>query len=213
MIALSIILGVACAILLVLLSSQDNKNTKLAVENSLLKGRMEGLQEKLAQQAPDADEPLTAEGIAEAVRRAGYVPEVNEKWVRFMIQGEPFYVETGRLPQVFVLRQYNVDTKEWEMDILKYAAHVMSDDLIMIKATFDDDVDENGGTGLRFFVAAMDRNYSSFRDNLMGYIHLIEDGRQHINEVYEKIVKEKRDAALTVTPFLPAEQKENKIMS
>ena len=58
MIALSIILGVACAILLVLLSSQDNKNTKLAVENSLLKGRMEGLQEKLAQQAPDADEPL-----------------------------------------------------------------------------------------------------------------------------------------------------------
>ena len=143
MIALSIILGVACAILLVLLSSQDNKNTKLAVENSLLKGRMEGLQEKLAQQAPDADEPLTAEGIAEAVRRAGYVPEVNEKWVRFMIQGEPFYVETGRLPQVFVLRQYNVDTKEWEMDILRHAAHVMSDDLIMIKATFDDDVDEN----------------------------------------------------------------------
>lgn len=183
------------------------------MENSLLKGRMEGLQEKLAQQAPDADEPLTAESIAEAVRRAGYVPEVNENWIRFMIQGEPFYVETGRLPQVFVLRQYNVDTKEWEMDILKHAAHMMSDDLIMIKATFDDDVDENGGTGLRFFVAAMDRNYSSFSNNLMRYIHLIEDGRQHMNEVYEKLVKEKSDAALTISPFLPVEQKENKIMS
>lgn len=213
MLAFTIFLGVACVVLLVMLSAQDNKNTKLEVENSLIKGRMEGLQEKLALQAPAADEPLTAEGIAEAIRRAGYVPEVNENWVRFMIQGEPFYVETGRLPQVFVLRQYNVDTKEWEMDILRHAAHVMSDDLIMIKATFDDDVDENGGTGLRFFVAAMDRNYSSFRDNLIGYIHLIEDGRQRMNEVYEKLVKEKRDAALTVTPFLPTEQKENKIMS
>jgi hypothetical protein len=213
MLAFTIFLGVACAVLLVMLSARDNKNTKLEVENSLIKGRMEGLQDKLAQQAPAFDEPLTAEGIAEAIRRAGYVPEVNENWVRFMIQGEPFYVETGRLPQVFVLRQYNVDTKEWEMDILRHAAHLMSDELIMIKATFDDDVDENGGTGLRFFVAAMDRNYSSFRDNLMGYIHLIEDGRQRMNEVYEKLVKEKRDAALTVTPFLQAEQKESKIMS
>ena len=83
MIALSIILGVACAILLVLLSSQDNKNTKLAVENSLLKGRMEGLQEKLAQQAPDADEPLTAEGIAEAVKegkyKGGQVKRIDDK--------------------------------------------------------------------------------------------------------------------------------------
>ena len=96
MLAFTIFLGVACVVLLVMLSAQDNKNTKLAVENSLIKGRMEGLQEKLAQQAPAADEPLTAEGIAEAVRRAGYVPEVNENWVRFMIQGEPFYVETGR---------------------------------------------------------------------------------------------------------------------
>ena len=213
MISFIIILGVACIVLLVLLSAQDNKNTKLTVENSLMKGRMEGLQEKLTQQAPTDEEPLTAEGIADAVKRAGYVPEVNESWVRFMIQGEPFYVETGRLPQVFVLRQYNVDTKEWEMNLLRHAAHVMSDDLIMIKATFDDDVDENGGTGLRFFVAAMDRNYSSFRDNLMGYIHLVEDGRQRMNEVYEKLVKEKREAALTVTPFLSAEQKENKIMS
>ena len=59
----------------------------------------------------------------------------------------------------------------------------------------------------------MDRNYSSFRDNLIGYIHLIEDGRQRMNEVYEKLVKEKLDAALTVTPFLPTEKKENKIMS
>ena len=45
--------------------------------------------------------------------------------------------------------------------------------------------------------------------NITSHI-LIEDGRQHMNEVYEKLVKEKRDAALTVTPFLPAEQKENK---
>ena len=46
MLAFTIFLGVACVVLLVMLSAQDNKNTKLAVENSLIKGRMEGLQEK-----------------------------------------------------------------------------------------------------------------------------------------------------------------------
>lgn len=211
MLTLTIILGVVCVLLLVMLSFQDNKNTKLTVENSLMKGRMEALQERIAEKEPIApQEHLTADGIEEAIRHAGYVPDRNENWVRFMVSGEPFYVEIGRLPSVFVLRQYGVDTKEWEMDLLKHAAHLMSDELIMVKATFDEDKD---GTGLRFFVAALDANNASFQENLTRYIGIIEDGRQKMHEIYEQLVKEKRDAALTVNPFMPSNPSENKVMS
>lgn len=211
MLALTIILGVVCVLLLVMLSFQDNKNTKLTVENSLMKGRMETMQERMAEKDPaPAMETLTADGIEEAVRHMGYVPDRSENWVRFMVSGEPYYIEAGRLPSVFLIRQFGVNTKEWEMDLLKHAAHLMSDELIMVKATFDED---EQGTGLRFFVAALDANNASFSANLPRYLSIIEDGRSKMSEIYEGLVKEKRDAALTVNPFLPTSTSENKVMS
>ena len=211
MIPLTIILGIACALLLVMLSMQDNKNTKLAVENSLMKSRMEALEEKASSMDPvDRYEPLTSEGVEEAIRHAGYAPDRHEGWIRFMVAGEPFFVEIGRLPSVFVIRQHSVDTNEWEMDLLKHAAHLMSDELIMVKATFDEDED---GTGLRFFVAALDANNKSFQENLTKYISIIIDGRDRMKEIYERLVKEKRDAALAVNPFLPESKPENKVLS
>ena len=211
MITLTIFLGVVCAVLFVLLSAQDNKNTKLAVENSLMKSRMEVLEEKSSSMdTVDKYEPLTSDGVEEAIRHAGYVPDRHEGWIRFMVAGEPFYVEIGRLPSVFVIRQHSVDTNEWEMDLLKHAAHLMSDELIMVKATFDED---ESGTGLRFFVAALDANNKSFQENLTKYISIIGDGRNRMNEIYERLVKEKRDAAMAVSPFLPESKPENKVLS
>lgn len=211
MLALTVILGVICILLLVMLSFQDRKNTNLTVENGLLKGRMESMQERIAEKdAVAPKERLTANGIEEAIRHAGYVPDRSENWIRFMVSGEPFYVETDRLPSVFVLRQFGVDSKEWEMDLLKQAAHLMSDELIMVKATFDEDKD---GIGLRFFVAALDANNASFQENLTKYINIIDDGRRKMNELYEGLVQEKRDAALTLNPFIQANSSENKVMS
>ncbi len=211
MLTLTILLGVACVLLLVMLSFQDNKNTKLSVENGLMKGRMEAMQEKIAnKESVSLDGTLTPDGIADAIRYAGYVPDVKENWIRFMVAGEPFYVETGRLPAVFVIRQYSVDKDEWEIDLLKQAAHLMSDELMMVKAIFDDNKDE---TGLRFLVASLDANNASFQQNLTRYIGLIDDGRRKMNELYEELVKEKRDAALTVNPFLATGQAESKLMS
>lgn len=211
MLALTVILGVICILLLVMQSFQDRKNTNLTVENGLLKGRMESMQERIAEKdAVAPKERLTANGIEEAIRHAGYVPDRSENWIRFMVSGEPLYVETDRLPSVFVLRQFGVDSKEWEMDLLKQAAHLMSDELIMVKATFDEDKD---GIGLRFFVAALDANNASFQENLTKYINIIDDGRRKMNEIYEGLVQEKRDAALTLNPFIQANSSENKVMS
>ncbi len=211
MLGFTIFLGVINAIFILALHFLGNKNMKLTVESSLMKDRMEALLQRIAEkEAVAPQDPLTVDGIEEAIRHAGYVPEREENWIRFMVAGEPFYVEAGRLPSVFVFRHYRVDTKEWEMDLLRQAAHLMSDELIMIKATFDEDKDD---TGLNFFIAALDANNASFRENLCRYIGIIEDGSQRMNEIYDQLVKEKRDAALALNPFIPENPSEKKVLS
>ena len=151
---------------------------------------------------------LTVEKIADAIRMEGFLPEIEESGVRFKEQGESFYVDAERLPVFFVVKSYNVDPSNWEMDLLRDAAHLMSDALIMVKATFSDD-----GRTLNFFVAAQDRNYESFRANLTYYMRIIEDGQRKMNEEYNRMVDEKREAALKANSFIPSVQPENKVLS
>ena len=213
MLGLVICLAVFCFILLLILGRQDDKNAKLAAENGLMKGRMETLQERGAitiEQSAAAEEPLSIEGIETAVRHAGYVPDTSDDWIRFMVAGERFFIDTSRLPQIFISRYYNVQTSEWDMELLKKAAHLMSDDLIMVKAIFDEEPDS---TTLRFFVAAMDRNYPSFRDNLMAYLGIISDGNRRMSEIYDNLVEEKKNPALAGTPFTAAYVQDPKLLS
>ena len=211
MTTLLIALGAACALLMVFVYNQLNKNNELLEEVGLLKGRMETMNRKTSdKESVSLGGPLSVEGIEGAVRFAGYVPDTSDNVVCFMVAGDRFIVEASRLPAVFVLKQYNVDPNEWEMDLLKHAAHKMSDDLIMVKATFFEDED---GTTLRFFVAALDANNASFQENLTRYLRIIEDGRSEMNDIYEKLVKEKRDAALAINPVLPAHKPNDKVSS
>ena len=153
-------------------------------------------------------EPLNVEKIAEAIRTEGFIPETEGNWVSFKVQGEGYYVDANRLPLIFVIKGYGVDPNEWEMDLLREAAHQMSDDLVMVKATFSDD-----GKDMRFFVAARDRNYESFRANLTSYLGILEDGQRVMNEKYHKMVDEKREAALAAKPYTPQVKQENKVLS
>lgn len=153
-------------------------------------------------------EPLNVEKIAEAIRTEGFIPETDGNWVSFKVQGEGYYVDANRLPLIFVIKGYGVDPNEWEMDLLREAAHQMSDDLVMVKATFSDD-----GKDMRFFVAARDRNYESFRANLTSYLGILEDGQRVMNEKYHKMVDEKREAALAAKPYAPQVKQENKVLS
>ena len=94
------------------------------------------------------------------------------------------------------------------MDLLREAAHRMSDELVMVKATFSDD-----SKGMRFFVAARDRNYDSFRGNLTSYLNILEDGQRVMNEAYNKMVDEKREAAIQANPVISPVKQENKMLS
>jgi hypothetical protein len=159
-------------------------------------------------EAAAGPEPLTVEKIAEAVRTEGYVPETEKDCVRFKAQGVSYIIDTERLPLFFIAKGYSVDPKDWEMDLMKDAAHRMSDALVMVKATFLD----NDKT-LNFFVAAQDRNYGSFRANLATYLRILEDGQRKMSEEYDRLVDEKRGAALTSQPVFPAPKSETKILS
>ena len=165
-------------------------------------------QEPVKSEERAALEPLTVEKIADAIRFEGFVPEIEDNWVKFKVQGEGYYVDANRLPILFLMKGYGVDPNEWEMDLLREAAHRMSDELVMVKATFSDD-----GKDLRFFVAARDRNYESFRANLTPYLGILEDGQRLMNEKYQKMVDEKREAALSAQPFPSYTKQENKVLS
>ena len=210
------IICIAIAIMLaVLLWDLHTTNRKLSEDNR----RQQEANLELLKRIPVTNEcnaaedsqqltPLTVEKIADAVRMEGFFPEVEDTGVRFKVQGESFYVDAERLPLIFLLKGYNVDPNDWEMDILRNAAHRMSDALIMVKATISDD-----DRSLNFFVAAQDRNYESFRANLASYLRIIEDGQRKMNEEYHKMLDEKREAALKANPVIPPVQHENKVLS
>ena len=152
--------------------------------------------------------PLTPEQIAEAIRTEGYIAEMDSDLVRFKIQGENYFVQTDRLPLLFLIKGYNLDPAEWDIDLLREAAHLMSDDLAMVKASVGDD-----GTTISYFVAARDRNYESFRRNLSSYLNILEEGQRKLDEEYHRMEDEKEEAARADQPILPPLRSESKVLS
>ena len=144
-------------------------------------------------------QPLTIDKIADAIRMEGYFPEMEGDLVTFKVQGEGYYVDTERLPMFFLVKWFNVDPTAWDMDILRAAAHKMSDDLVMVKAGVSED-----DKTLNFFIAAQDRNYESFRANLVYYLHILNDGQQKLAQEYNRMVEEKKNAVLPDNPPAPS---------
>ena len=153
-------------------------------------------------------EPLTVEKIADAVRFEGFFPEIEDKLVIFRVQGRMYYVDATRLPLVFLVKPFDIDPGELEMDLFKEAAHSMSDQLVMVKATISDDEKH-----MRYFVASRDRNFESFRANLTAYIGILDDGQHLMNDTYDQLLDEKRKAALEARPIVPPVKQGSKVMS
>lgn len=125
---------------------------------------------------------LTIPSIANAIRDAGYYAEVRGSWISFKTSGEEFFVEADKLPVLFVLRDYPLQTGDFDQNKLEESMRLMSERLVMVKALLSSGKD--GAFTLRLFVAAMDRDVSSFRANLDTYIGLICRGRNEIRQIY-----------------------------
>ena len=213
MLVLILCLSVSCFVLLIILGRKDDKYSELVEEYGWIKGRMDNLMmsgSTDSRQVSDAYAPLTLEGVEATVRHAGYVPDTSNGCVQFVASGEYYIIDTTRLPLLFVSCYYNVQINEWDMDLLKKAAHLMSDDLTMVKAILEDRPDS---TVLRFLVAAMDRNYHSIRDNLMSYLSIINDGNRYLIETYNRLVEEKKNQDLSINPFASSARQDTKLLS
>ncbi len=141
------------------------------------------------------EKTLTVEGIAECVRGLGYETEVGKDRVTFVKDDETYIIDTERMPRFFLGKSYRVHPNDWDMELLQQAAYQMSDELIMVKADFSDSVDDEGNRVLRYFLAAMDRTFGGFRQNLPDYIEIIDAGQQRMGQVYDELVKQKGEAA------------------
>lgn len=117
-------------------------------------------------------------------------------------------MDANRLPLFFLVKPFDIDPDELEMDLFKAAAHSMSDQLVMVKTSISDD-----GKRLRYFVASRDRNFESFRANLTVYMAMLDDGQQMMNETYNQMVEEKHMAAIDTSPIFPPIKQGNKVMS
>ena len=194
---------IAMAVLGILLWDRLVVNRKLTETNLELLKRIPVTEDTVRE-----GKQLTPDGIAEAVRFNGYIPEKDENSVTFRIQGESYLIDAERLPLFFVVKSYSVDPGKCDMDLMREAAHIMSDKLVMVKASFFDD-----DTTLSFFVAAQDRNYESLKESLPSYLRVIDDGQHLFDEEYDQLVKEKEEGPLASQPFIPPVQQENKVLS
>ena len=202
MVAFFICFAVLFFILIVIIMRQDDTIAKLSTENDLIKGRIESMQ------ASDYC-PLILDDINAAVQMIGHDIEKAETWIRFMVENDTFIIDTSRLPQIIILRDYLVKTSEWDMDLLKHAAHILSDEMILVKAIF---LEEENDESLRFLVVAMDRNPNSFRDNIRAYLGVIQDGARRLNEIYRELEKDKQ-SSLALNHLVPVSQQDPKLLS
>ena len=204
--------AVISIILLVVILQQDKENIRLSAENGVMKGRVEGMRETIAQSLKESvsQELLNIDSIAEAVRKAGYNPEVSDEFITFKASGDSYYIDSRRRPQLFISLYYNVQPEQFDMDLLHHAAHLMSDELIMVKALF---VENGNETHLRFYIGAFERIYPSLRDNLKDYITLLKDGSDRMLEIYKELEAQKNDSTIKAETFIPASKQESSIIS
>ena len=195
MIGTIITLGIFCLVFGIMIVRQFDKNAALTADNALLKGRMEAMTEAAATKPAEDGKSLTVEGIADAVRHVGYKPDCGEDWVAFNVGDERYEIDADWLPTLFVTHLYTIDKEKWDLDIMKKAAHIMSDELAMVKALIRDDQEK---PTLRFFIAALDRTSTSLKYNIKSYLGSIDNASRRMIEIYDKLMEEQNPSTQLV---------------
>jgi len=89
----------------------------LEKDNKLLKEQRDRMPEPVAVDEVDLHQ-LDKESAMEAIRFNGFVPEANEHWITFMSQGEHYAIDAERFPVMVMMKHYNLDHNEWDMDLM-----------------------------------------------------------------------------------------------
>jgi hypothetical protein len=183
---------------------------KTKIEYGLIRDKLDSALEKLASKRSLEEGKVTEETIMESVRYIGCVPDKEAFFIRFMKDGEKYYIDPNRLPVFYMMRCYKVEVNDWQMDLLRHAAHLMSDQRMIVKALIEG---EGADTTIRIFIVSLDRNYDSLKENLPRYIKMLEQAYEKLKVIYDQLAEERREASQTINPFYPMGQTENKILS
>ena len=185
------------AIVFILLYMKENEKCEdLKYDNEKLKKK--AVQAGLVNTASVDDQGsrrLDRELIMEAIRYNGFVPEVDadEHWIFFKKQGDTYGIVTERLPMFTIMRHYDLDKNEWNMELLHQAAHKVSDDIIMAKVLLTGE-DEDG---ISFQLASFEDDYDHLKDFLCQYLSIIDESYARLFDIYNELENKKSEMSLT----------------
>ena len=190
------IISIVAAVLLALYVSKSQDYKALERDNKWLKEQREQTPEPVAVDDVD-NHPLDKETAMEAIRYNGYVPEADGHWITFMAQGEHYAIDADRFPVMVMMKHYNLDHKEWDMDLMHKAAHQVSDDIIMGKVLFTGEEED----GIMFQITAIENKYGHFKDCLTRYISIIDESQSRMSQLYNDMDAKQKEN-LSVFPQL-----------
>ncbi len=186
------IISIVAAVLLALYVSKSQDYKALERDNKWLKEQREQAPEPVAIDDVD-NHPLDKETAMEAIRYNGYVPEADGHWITFMAQGEHYAIDADRFPVMVMMKHYNLDRKEYDMDLMHKAAHQVSDDIIMGKVLFTGEEED----GIMFQITAIENKYGHFKDCLTRYISIIDESQSRMSQLYNDMdAKQKENLSL-----------------
>lgn len=185
------------AIVFILLYMKENEKCEdLKYENDKLKKNAVQASTVSAASVDDqGSRRLDRELIMEAIRYNGFVPEVDtdENWIFFKKLGLTYGIVTERLPMFIIMRHYDLDKKEWNMELLRQAAHKVSDEIIMAKVLLTGE-DENG---ISFQITSFEDNYDHLKDFLCQYLSIIDESYARLFDIYNELENKKSEMSLT----------------
>lgn len=185
------------AIVFILLYMKENEKCEdLKYENDKLKKNAVQASTVSAASVDDqGSRRLDRELIMEAIRYNGFVPEVDtdENWIFFKKLGLTYGIVTERLPMFIIMRHYDLDKNEWNMELLHQAAHKVSDDIIMAKVLLTGE-DEDG---ISFQLTSFEDDYDHLKDFLCQYLSIIDESYARLFDIYNELENKKSDMSLT----------------
>ncbi len=192
------IISIVAAVLLALYVSKCQDYKALERDNKWLMEQRERTPEPVTVDDVD-NHPLDKESAMEAIRYNGYMPDADDHWITFMAQGEHYAIDADRFPVMVMMKHYNLDHKEYDMDLMHKAAHQVSDDIIMGKVLFTGE-DEDG---IMFQITAIENKYGHFKDCLTRYISIIDESQSRMSQLYNEMDAKQKER-LSVFPQVGA---------
>lgn len=202
------IISIVAAVLLALYVVKCQDYKQLERDNKWLKEQRDNTPAPVAVDDVDSHQ-LNKDTAMEAIRYNGYVPDADEHWITFMAQGEHYAIDAERFPVLVMMKHYNLDHKEYDMDLMHKAAHQVSDELIMGKVLFTGEEED----GIAFQITAIENKYGHFKDCLPRYISIIEESQARMSKLYNDMDAKQKEGLSLYPQLGTGAPGEKKVMS